>query len=69
MTERPRKVYQTWLKDRGDESKAGVKVATLAPSAGTRTQTMPRLEDAAAVLDAFHVTSVDVIDEVRRRVQ
>jgi transposase len=65
------KVYEQWLKDRGEQFKAGVKVATLDPFRGYQNAIDAELEDAAAVLDAFHVTKlgVDVVDEVRRRVQ
>ncbi|MCK6211479.1 transposase [Georgenia sp. EYE_87] len=65
------KVYETWLQNRGEEFKAGVKVATLDPFRGYQNAIDEELEDAAAVLDAFHVTKlgVDVVDEVRRRVQ
>nr|WP_246006232.1 ISL3 family transposase [Georgenia muralis] len=65
------KVYEKWLQDRGPTFTAGVKVATLDPFRGYQNAIDAELEDAAAVLDAFHVTKlgVDVVDEVRRRVQ
>jgi len=64
-------VYATWLEQRGEAFTAGVQVATLDPFRGYANAIDTELEDATAVLDAFHVTrlGVDAMDEVRRRVQ
>jgi transposase len=64
-------VYAAWLQQRGPDFTAGVQVATLDPFRGYANAIDAELEDATAVLDAFHVTrlGVDVVDEVRRRVQ
>ena len=63
--------YKTWLTERGDAFRAGVQIATLDPFRGYKNAIDDQLEDARAVLDAFHVVKLatGVIDEVRRRVQ
>jgi transposase len=64
-------VYRDWLKDRGDAFRAGIKVAALDPFQGYKNAIDDQLEDAEAVLDAFHVVKLGTaaVDEVRRRVQ
>jgi transposase len=63
--------YRTWLVERGEAFRAGVKIATLDPFHGYKNAIDDQLEDAVAVLDAFHVVKVAtaVVDDVRRRVQ
>uniref|UniRef100_UPI003F5003F7 ISL3 family transposase n=1 Tax=Agrococcus chionoecetis TaxID=3153752 RepID=UPI003F5003F7 len=65
------KAYSGWLVERGDAFRRGVRVAALDPFAGYKTAIDARLDDATAVLDAFHVVKLgtQVVDEVRRRVQ
>jgi transposase len=64
-------VYATWLLERSEAFKDGVKVATLDPFQGYKNALDEELEDATAVLDAFHVVKLgtQVVDDVRRRVQ
>lgn len=64
-------VYKTWLDERGDEFRAGVKIATLDPFHGYKNAIDERLADAAVVVDAFHVVKLgtSAVDDVRRRVQ
>ena len=63
--------YQTWLRDRGDAFRKRVEVATLDPFHGYKNAIDDQLEDAVAVLDAFHIVKLGTaaLDEVRRRVQ
>jgi len=65
------KAYGDWLEDLGEVFRAGVKVATLDPFHGYKKAIDDRLEDATAVLDAFHIVKLgtQAVDEVRRRVQ
>lgn len=65
------KTYATWLNERGETFRNNVKVAALDPFAGYKTAIDDNLEDAVAVLDAFHVVRLgtQAVDEVRRRVQ
>lgn len=65
------KAYATWLDERGDAFRRNVEVAALDPFAGYKTAIDDQLEDATAVLDAFHVVKLGTaaVDEVRRRVQ
>jgi transposase len=65
------KAYSDWLEERGDDFKNGVEVATLDPFHGYKNAIDDQLEDAVAVLDAFHVVKLAtaVVDDVRRRVQ
>ena len=65
------KAYSDWLDQRGDAFRAGVKVATLDPFQGYKNAIDDQLEDAVAVLDAFHVVKLGTaaVDECRRRVQ
>ncbi len=63
--------YADWLKERNETFRAGIKVATLDPFHGYKNALDDELEDAIAVLDAFHVIKLGTaaLDEVRRRVQ
>ena len=63
--------YAQWLKARNEAFRAGIKVATLDPFHGYKNALDDELEDAIAVLDAFHVVKLGTaaVDEVRRRVQ
>ncbi len=65
------KAYATWLGARGDAFRNNVKVAALDPFAGYKTAIDDKLDDAVAVLDAFHVVKLGTaaVDEVRRRIQ
>jgi len=65
------KAYSDWLEERGEDFRDGVAVATLAPFHGYKNAIDDQLEDAIAVLDAFHVVKLgtQAVDEVRRRVQ
>jgi transposase len=64
-------VYAEWLKARNDTFRAGIAVAALDPFHGYKNALDDELEDAIAVLDAFHVVKLGTaaVDEVRRRVQ
>ena len=63
--------YAQWLKARNETFRANIKVATLDPFHGYKNALDDELEDAIAVLDAFHVVKLGTaaVDEVRRRVQ
>jgi transposase len=63
--------YKTWLHARGDTFRKNVKVATLDPFHGYKNAIDDQLQDAVAVLDAFHIVKLGTaaVDEVRRRVQ
>ncbi|MDD9205654.1 ISL3 family transposase, partial [Georgenia sp. 10Sc9-8] len=65
------KAYKDWLTGRGETFRRRVGVAALDPFAGYKSAIDDKLEDAVAVLDAFHVVKLgtQVVDEVRRRVQ
>ena len=65
------RAYGDWLKARGEGFTSRVEVATLDPFHGYKNAIDDELEDATAVLDAFHVIKLgtDVVDQVRRRVQ
>jgi transposase len=65
------KAYGDWLDARGETFRHGVKVATLDPFHGYKNAIDAHLDDAVAVLDAFHVVKLGTMmcDEVRRRVQ
>jgi transposase len=65
------KAYSDWLEERGEEFRDGVQVATLDPFHGYKNAIDDQLEDAVAVLDAFHVVKLGTaaVDEVRRRIQ
>ena len=68
---RSSEAYTSWLRDRGDTFRKGVEIATLDPFHGYRCAINDQLDDAIAVLDAFHVVKLGTaaVDEVRRRVQ
>jgi transposase len=59
-----RSVASTAFRDR-------VEIATLDPFHGYKNAIDDQLEDAVAVLDAFHIVKLatQIVDEVRRRVQ
>jgi transposase len=63
--------YREWLQARNEQFRGGVQIATLDPFHGYKNAIDDQLEDAVAVLDAFHVTKLgtDAVDQVRRRVQ
>jgi transposase len=63
--------YKSWLTERGEAFRTGVAIATLDPFRGYKNAIDDQLDDARAVLDAFHVVKLatQVVDEVRRRVQ
>jgi transposase len=63
--------YAGWLQARNEAFRAGITVATLDPFHGYKNALDDELEDAVAVLDAFHVVKLGTaaVDEVRRRVQ
>ncbi len=65
------KAYADWLTARGDAFRQRVQVATLDPFHGYKNAIDHRLEDATAVLDAFHVVKLgtDAVDRCRRRIQ
>src|SRR5699024_11113817 len=65
------KAYASWLAQRSDDFRCGIEVAPLDPFAGYKNAIDEQLEDATAVLDAFHVVKLGTaaVDEVRRRVQ
>ncbi|QTX06105.1 ISL3 family transposase [Agromyces archimandritae] len=68
---RSSKAYADWIKERTPEFRTGVKIAALDPFAGYKKALDDELDDATAVLDAFHVVKLGTaaVDEVRRRVQ
>jgi transposase len=63
--------YAGWLHSRGDAFTSGIEVATLDPFRGYANAIADQLEDAVAVLDAFHVVRLGLkaMEETRRRVQ
>jgi len=64
-------VYRDWLTKRGEAFRNRVEVATLDPFHGYKNPIDDRLQDAVAVVDAFHIVKLGghAVDEVRRRVQ
>jgi len=68
---RSSKAYADWIKERDEQFRAGVKIAALDPFAGYKKALDDELDDATAVLDAFHVVKLGTaaVDDVRRRVQ
>lgn len=64
-------IYREWLDERGQDFRAGVEVAILDPFLGYKNDIGDQLEDAVAVVDAFHVVKLgtQAVDDVRRRVQ
>ena len=65
------RVYADWLDQRGEEFRNNISVATLDPFHGYKNAIDDQLQDAVAVLDAFHVVKLgtDAVDQCRRRVQ
>ena len=65
------RVYAEWLNSRGEVFTAGIRVAPLDPFRGYSNAIRDELEDAVAVLDAFHVVKLGLqaMEETRRRVQ
>jgi transposase len=65
------KAYADWLTARGEAFWKRVQVATLDPFHGYKNAIDDQLEDATAVLDAFHVVKLgtDAVDRCRRRIQ
>jgi transposase len=63
--------YGDWLTQRGQAFRDRVEVATLDPFHGYKNAIDDRLQDAIAVVDAFHLVKLagHAVDEVRRRVQ
>ena len=63
--------YKDWLTARNEQFRNGIQVATLDPFHGYKNAIDDQLDDAVAVLDAFHVVKLgtDAVDQVRRRVQ
>lgn len=63
--------YRNWLRQRGHAFRTRVEIATLDPFHGYKNAIDDQLDDARAVLDAFHVVKLatGAVDEVRRRVQ
>ena len=66
---RSKKAYADWLDDRGEDFRKNIDVAALDPFGGYKCAIDDQLQDATAVLDAFHVVNIgtQVVDEVRRR--
>ena len=64
-------VYKNWLAERGEDFRAGVRIATLDPFQGYKNAIDDQLQDATSVLDACHIVKLagDAPGEVRRRVQ
>ncbi|WP_407568323.1 ISL3 family transposase (plasmid) [Arsenicicoccus dermatophilus] len=64
-------VYGDWLTQRGEAFRAGIEVATLDPFHGYKNAITEHLQDATAVVDAFHIVKLATacVDDVRRRVQ
>jgi transposase len=65
------KAYADWLRSRGNAFTAGIGTATLDPFRGYANAIRDELDDAVAVLDAFHVVrlGLQAMEETRRRVQ
>ena len=63
--------HENCLAERGEDFRAGVRIATLDPFQGYKNAIDDQLQDATSVLDAFHIVKLagDALDEVRRRVQ
>jgi transposase len=63
--------YASWLEARNQAFRDAIKIATLDPFHGYKNAIDDQLEDAVAVLDAFHIVKLGTaaVDEVRRRVQ
>jgi transposase len=50
--------YRTWLTERGEAFRSGIEIATLDPFHGYKNAIDDQLDDARAVLDAFHVVKL-----------
>ncbi len=63
------KVHADWLRAHGEAFTAGVATATLDPFRGYGNAIRDELEDATAVLDAFHVGKLGLkaMEKTRRR--
>jgi transposase len=63
--------YKAWLQARNTAFRDSIEIATLDPFHGYKNAIDDQLDDAIAVLDAFHVVKVGTtaLDQVRRRVQ
>ena len=64
-------VYKNWLAERGEDFRAGVRIATLDPFQGYKNAIDDQLQDATSVPGACHIVKLagGALDEVRRRVQ
>ena len=64
-------MHENWLAERGEDFRAGVRIATLYPFQGYKNTIDDQLQDATSVLDAFRIVKLagDASGEVRRRVQ
>jgi transposase len=60
--------YAQWLQARNESFRAGIKVATLDPFHGYKNALDDELEDAIAVLDAFHVVKLGTPRSMRSAV-
>lgn len=65
------KAYADWLRSHGNVFTSKIGIATLDPFRGYANAIRDELDDAVAVLDAFHVVrlGLQAMEEVRRRVQ
>lgn len=65
------KAYADWLRSHGNVFTSKIRTATLDPFRGYANAIRDELDDAVAVLDAFHVVrlGLQAMEEVRRRVQ
>ena len=64
-------VYKNWLAERGEDFRAGVRIATLDPFQGYENAIDDQLQDATSVLDALRIVKLagDAQGEVRYLVQ
>ena len=51
-------VYKIWLAERGEDFRAGARIATLDPFQGYKNAIDDQLQDATSVLDAFHIVKL-----------
>ena len=68
---RSKRVFKTWLAERGQAWRDTVEVVAMDGFAGFKTAATEELPDAVAVMDPFHVVRLagDALDQCRRRVQ
>ena len=61
-------MHENWLAERGQDFRAGVRIATLDPFQGYKNAVDDQLQDTTSVLDAFHIVKLagDAPGEVRR---